>query len=152
MMKRLSITLMACALVVAFAAPSFAQDPSRCLIITYDYVSNCRAVSGGFGKSQRDAMRAMEKDFDIKLIFALSSGQYLGDVGVVITKGDEVVMDAVSDGPWFMADLPDGTYDVTATYEGVSNSATFTVGNKLTTKIMKWDPKAVGFEPLTTGE
>lgn len=153
MLKQLSISFLACALVVGLALPSAAQDPERCLIITYDYVSECRAVSGGFGKSQRDAMRGLEDQFDLKLVFALEDGgQYVGDVSVLITKGGETMLDVVSKGPWFMADLPPGTYDVTATYEGVTNSATVTVGDTMTTKIMKWDPKAVGFEPLTTGE
>ncbi|TVM29318.1 hypothetical protein DQK91_22060 [Oceanidesulfovibrio marinus] len=73
-------------------------------------------------------MRAMEKGFDLKLIVSLSSGQYLGDFGVVLTQVAEVFLDAFADGPWF----------------GLSNSATFNVGNKLTTKIRKWDQKAVG--------
>lgn len=152
MLKRLNIAILACVLSLGLALPSAAQDPARILIITYDYVSGARAVSGGFGKSQRDAMRAMADQYDLKLVFALEGGQYVGDVGVTITKGAEPVLDVISKGPWFMADLPDGKYDVVATYEGVTKTTSITVGDTMTTKIMKWDPKAVGFEPLTTGE
>lgn len=152
MLKRVPFSILACIFAIGLAYPASAQDPSRCLMITYDFVSECRAVSGGFGKSQRDAMRALEDEFNLKLVFALESGQYLGDVGVIITRSGEPVLDVISKGPWFMADLPEGAYNVTATYEGISNTMSVTVGEQMTTRTMKWDPKAVGFEPLAAGE
>lgn len=83
---------------------------------------NITYVSGGFGIDERDALAAVAKDYNLKLVFAeQGTGAYLADVKVSIvgTKGQKV-LDAVSNGPWFMARLPAGHYKITAAVEGKS--------------------------------
>jgi hypothetical protein len=79
-------------------------------------------LSGGVGKQEREYLIAEHADdYNLKLEFAAASGAYLGDVEVTIAKPDgEVVVQAVSTGPWFMTALPAGTYQVRATAYGAT--------------------------------
>lgn len=76
-------------------------------------------VSGGVGTESLDQLRSMAREFNLKLVFALNSGDFLSDVRVVINdaKG-KTVLDALSDGPWFLSKLPAGKYQVVATLSG----------------------------------
>jgi len=71
-------------------------------------------LSGGVGKGERDYLMSQRADdFNLKLEFAAQSGAYLGDMRVTIAKPDgQVVVEALSKGPWFMTKLPAGTYKV----------------------------------------
>ena len=74
-------------------------------------------VSGGAGTEAVDRLRAMEKDFNLKLVFALNNGEYVADVRVtVVDAANKVVLDTTSEGPWLLARLPAGTYQVNAAY------------------------------------
>ena len=86
-------------------------------------------LSGGIGESGREELAARQSEFSLKLVFAYASGSYLASVAVRIADAasGEVLVDAVSNGPWFLADLPAGRYRVTATYEGESQSADVSV-------------------------
>ena len=76
-------------------------------------------VSGGFGVEERENLRAMSKDDNLELSFALQNKHYLGGANVLIkdSRGRDV-LEAVSDGPLFFAQLPEGTYTVEATTSG----------------------------------
>jgi hypothetical protein len=73
-------------------------------------------ISGGVGEGEREyLLKEYAEDFNLKLEFAVAQGDYLADVWVRITKPTgEVVVNSLSDGPWFMAKLPAGTYKVQA--------------------------------------
>lgn len=73
-------------------------------------------VSGGIGGAERAALRAAASSYNLHLLFAgQGSGEYLSSVKVTIAnQSGVVVLDAVSDGPYFMARLPAGRYRVTA--------------------------------------
>lgn len=99
-----------------------------------------RYVSGGIGLESQAELTAMARDFNIKLVFALNSGAYLSDVQVVIVdaKGKTVV-DARSDGPWFMVRLPTGNYRLMTTYADQTQKRAFTVDNtRLKTIDLRW--------------
>lgn len=86
-----------------------------------------RYVSGGVGMTQQEALKAMRKDYNLLLTFAVKkSGAYLADVQVRIqdAKGKNV-LEAVSSGPFFYAKLPQGRYRITAESDGkpISKSA-----------------------------
>ena len=77
-------------------------------------------VSGGVGSDSIQAMREIERGYNLRLMFAIAgSGEYLADVRVklVDAKG-RTVLDAVSDGPYFFAKVPPGRYQVVAETEG----------------------------------
>lgn len=95
-------------------------------------------VSGGIGEDALAKMETLTKDFDLKLVFALQDGHYVTDVNVVIadTKG-KTLLDATSEGPWFLTTLPAGNYQIVATFAGNAVKRAVTVG--------KADLQTVGF-------
>ncbi len=73
-------------------------------------------MSGGVGDDELKQINSAAKDYDLKLTFATAKrGEFLADVNVEIQdlKGNKV-LDATSDGPIFLADLPKGTYKIKA--------------------------------------
>jgi len=73
-------------------------------------------VSGGVGTEAMDRLRSMEKDFKLKPIFALNTGAYLADINVtIVDASNKVLLDTMSEGPWLLAKLPAGNYQISAT-------------------------------------
>jgi hypothetical protein len=96
-------------------------------------------VSGGIGENSVAALKAREKEFNLKLIFTLTEGNYLADVGVRITDAaGRLVVEHVTDGPIFMARLPAGAYNVQATYNGKAQARKISLGDRLQTAYMRW--------------
>jgi hypothetical protein len=61
----------------------------------------------------------MERNYDLKLIFATREGNYLSDVNVtIVDEQGRKVLETVSEGPWFYTKLPAGKYKVTAEARG----------------------------------
>jgi hypothetical protein len=76
-------------------------------------------ISGGVGDDELQNLQAMAKSYDLKLVFAAKSGNYLADTHVVIKDSQgKIVLETVSDGPWFLAKLPAGQYTITAITAG----------------------------------
>ena len=73
-------------------------------------------ISGGIGGDQQQAMRAAAPNYNLHLLFAgQGSGEYLSNVRVTIAREQgTVLLNAVSDGPFFMAKLPSGRYRISA--------------------------------------
>ena len=75
-----------------------------------------RYVSGGVGEGERAEINALSDRFNLRLLFAMQgSGSYVADVQVSVrdSRGESVLV-ATSNGPWFLAELPPGTYTVVA--------------------------------------
>ena len=86
------------------------------------------AVSGGVSVNARDNMRAQTPPHNLKMVFALNTGNYVSDVQVKVTdKSGKVVLEDISNGPWLFANLPAGTYTATATYNGTPMTQKVTV-------------------------
>ena len=76
-------------------------------------------LSGGISEEEREALRPMERNYDLKLIFATRAGNYLSDVHVTIMDAQgRKVLETVSAGPWFYTHLPAGKYKVMAEARG----------------------------------
>jgi hypothetical protein len=88
------------------------------------------AVGGGVGVNARARLSDQAApDHNVKLVFSLSTGNYLADVDVKVTdRSGKTVIDGVSPGPWLYAKLPAGTYTAKATYMGETVTEDFTVG------------------------
>ena len=85
-------------------------------------------VSGGVGADSAERMVALSKDFNLKLLFAARDGHYLAEVAVAISDARGAkVLEAVSEGPFFLARLGPGKYQVKVVYEGISLSRATTV-------------------------
>ena len=86
-------------------------------------------VTGGAGTEAVDRLRAMEKDFNLKLVFARNNGEYLADVDVSVVDGaNQVVLHTASEGPLLLAKLPAGNYQVNANYHGSVERRAVAVG------------------------
>ena len=97
-------------------------------------------VSGGVGDDSIIKLNTLAGQFNLKLVFALQSGNYVSDVQVAIAdaKG-KTLLDATSTGPWFLAKLPAGNYQIVATFEGKAVKRSVTVGKaKLQTVDFRW--------------
>ena len=76
-------------------------------------------VSGGIGLDEREALRRVGQDYDLRLSFAEKAGNYLSDVEVVIKDAEgKTALEAISQGPWFFAKLPAGQYTILASMKG----------------------------------
>jgi hypothetical protein len=76
-------------------------------------------LSGGFGTDERERLRSITKGDNLELSFALQNKEYLGGANILIKDGKgNNVLEAVSDGPLFVVNLPEGTYTVEATAMG----------------------------------
>ena len=97
-------------------------------------------VSGGVGEDSIDRLRSLSGDFNLKLVFAMKSGEYLSGVGVVIAdSAGKTLLDTTSEGPWFLARLPAGNYQVVATSGGHAVKRQIAVGAaKLRTVDFRW--------------
>ena len=101
---------------------------------------NVNYVSGGVGTESIDRLNALAGDFNLKLVFALTSGEYVSGARVVIAdaKG-KTMLDATSDGPWFLAKLPNGSYHVVATLADKALKRQVSVGpGKIRTVDFRW--------------
>ena len=73
-----------------------------------------RYVSGGIGLGEREELRALSPQFNLRLMFAMhGSGNYLADVQVrILDSRGAAVLNATAQGPYFLTQLPPGRYTV----------------------------------------
>ena len=75
-------------------------------------------VSGGVGDAGMAAINGVSQDYNLKLIFANPQGEYLADVGVVISdKKGNVVVNTEEIGPVLLIKLKPGTYNLSSKTE-----------------------------------
>ena len=88
-------------------------------------------VSGGVGEDSNARMQALSKDFNLRLLFAAKDGHYLAEVALTITdaRGGEV-LDTIAEGPWLLATLAPGKYEITASYAGKAITRATTIPDR----------------------
>ncbi len=85
-------------------------------------------ISGGVGADAREELLAKEKEYNLKIIAAQKSGDYLANVKVVIESArKEQVLDTTMEGPILLAKLAPGTYTIRATSDGQMLTRTVTI-------------------------
>ncbi|MFZ1324798.1 MAG: carboxypeptidase regulatory-like domain-containing protein [Candidatus Contendobacter sp.] len=96
------------------ATPDKAWAPPGGSIKVKTSEQGIRYASGGVGESEREELRALAKEFNLELMFAMQGGgEYLADVGVrVLDVKGAVILTATSKGPYFLTQLPTGGYTV----------------------------------------
>ncbi|MGB4874822.1 MAG: carboxypeptidase-like regulatory domain-containing protein [Candidatus Competibacter sp.] len=89
-----------------------------------------RYASGGVGESEREELRAMSDQFNVRVMSAMQSGgEYLADVQVkILNSHGATILSAISKGPYFLAQLPAGSYTVEATAQDQSQKKSAQVG------------------------
>ena len=118
MLKRVATVL--CGLVLVGGSLSGVIPQARAADVPY--------ISGGVGVDSREELRAKESEYNLKIIVAATSGDYLADVKIVIDSArNERVLDATMDGPILLAKLTPGTYTVRATSDAQTQTKTVTI-------------------------
>jgi hypothetical protein len=114
MMKYLSIAFLV--LTAAASIQAFAADPA----LTPQKQGDVEFVSGGIGAEERSAIRAMQKDYNLHLLFSVKgTGEYASGVKVkIMSKDGSTLLDAVANGPDFLAKLAPGSYKLAADRNG----------------------------------
>ena len=86
-------------------------------------------VSGGVGTDEREEMVMALPDHNLKVLTAAEgSGAFLAAVRVVVrAAGGWTVFETTLEGPWLLARLPPGRYDLVATWGGRSQARSFTI-------------------------
>ena len=68
-------------------------------------------------------------DYNLHLAFANKNGEFLADVRLAIRDADGmVVLRALSDRPYYFAQLPEGNYEVAAEFGGATRTRSVRVG------------------------
>jgi hypothetical protein len=124
-------------LVGALLAPIAHAEGNEAIAQT---TGNVTYVSGGIGIDSIGRLDKVTGQFNVKLVFAFKSGEYLSDVKVTITDAaGKAILDTMSDGPWFLTKLRPGQYQIVASFAGQSERRTIAVGTaKLNTVDFRW--------------
>jgi hypothetical protein len=86
-------------------------------------------VSGGVGDLGKEEIEALQRQYNLKLLFASTGGNYLGDVNVDIAdKKGRTLLSTVTDGPFLLVKLKPGRYTVTAHYDDAVQRKRIVVG------------------------
>jgi hypothetical protein len=98
-------------------------------------------ISGGVGEDARQELLAKEHDYNLKIIAADKSGDYLADVQVVIESArKERVLDTTMDGPILLVKLFPGTYTIRATSDAKTLTQRVTIAAQgLRQADFRWD-------------
>ncbi len=84
---------------------------------------NVRYVTGGVGADVAAAFKQAASKYPLELLFAqkaVPNDVYLAGVKVTVRQSGKVVLNADSGGPFLLAHLPPGKYQIEAVSEGVS--------------------------------
>src|SRR5262249_16991990 len=105
---------------------------------------NVPHVSGGVGADEREELAAKETEYNLKIVVAATSGDYLAGVKIAIDSArSERVLDATMEGPILLAKLAPGTYTVTATSDAQAQTKTVAIPSQGLRQLdFRW-PRAV---------
>ena len=92
------------------------------------------SISGGIGEEGRAELEAVQKNYDLKVVFAGEGGIFLDDIHAVITDAAKnTVLTTDPEGPILLVNLKPGKYVVTAEAQGIVQKATISIKkNRLT--------------------
>ena len=118
-MKRCILVAVGFALVVlGFGAAAFCEDVSTLPIAIKSY-RGIPYIDSGIGLDERKALAIIGKDYNLKLVFYVTTREYLADVDLAVRdSAGNTLIDLVSEGPWFFTKLPPGMYTAEATAMG----------------------------------
>lgn len=99
-------------------------------------------IADGVGETALAQLKAIESQYNLKLVFTLVEGNYVANVNVAIKDAHgKPIIERLAGGPIFLARLPAGAYSVVATYDGKSETRQIKVGQRLRTDYFRWPGK-----------
>ena len=116
--------------VMAFPAKGFCQQPQA---QTYE---GTPYLSGGIGTNGRSALEQAAKGYNLKVIMAMKTGDFVADAEVTVANpAGKTVLQAKAQGPWLYAKLPAGTYKVMAQLNGKQLQQTVKVSSRTQSRV-----------------
>jgi hypothetical protein len=127
-MKLHVIALATAALTTNIVIGSPAANAEPTAFATQRNQGNISYVTGGVGEDEAAALKRAAPEFPLEVQFvqrATPRDEFLAGVKVEIRdRSGKVLLDTVSDGPFLLAQLPAGTYQIEANHDGVAKRQT----------------------------
>lgn len=99
-------------------------------------------VSGGIGRCEALEMQRIARDYPLELVFVKKTPDYetyLASIPVVVTDSrGSFILDTVTKGPYLLASLPAGRYEVSANYNGEVKVQRITVSKQHQRIVFVW--------------
>ena len=99
-----------------------------------------RYLSGGIGEDELAQIEAAKASYNVKILLAEKSGHYISGVHLTLSTllGDKLV-DIPSAGPFVLLQVPSGTYQIEAAYEGHAQQQRITIsGTRPLSTVFRW--------------
>ena len=143
-MKKLFITLIVMVAMVGFSSAFAAEKMIEVSDGTFvaETANGIPFATGGVGIGERAAMSKIEKNYNVRIVFAVRSGAYLANIKTVVSDPNrKVLLNLMANGPWVFVKVPPGKYKVTATCYTDSKAKEITVGNAPISVLFHWSNK-----------
>ena len=100
-------------------------------------------ISGGIGTPEREELRTKERDYNLKVVTAMKSGDYLSGVVIVIeSAAGGRMLETTMSGPILLAKLPPASYTIKATAAGQTLTRTVALEPQALTQVdFRWDDR-----------
>ena len=124
-LKPMTAALIGASLLAAFTLNAYAQD-----VVKTD--TGASYLNGGVGGEEQAEMRRRAAEFPIRMTFSTGKdGEYVANASVVITDAHgKSVFELSNAGPMLDVALPNGSYKVNVSVEGVTESHAVTVSGR----------------------
>jgi len=145
-------TILALGLSLSMAALAYTDIPEEMIpedstepdmsAVTPVTVGEVTYLSGGIGRAESVAMRQNAKNYPLEIVFVEKAGtleEYLSEVTLQIQDvSKNNMLEIATEGPYFLANLPQGKYFVSAEYKGEVKTQWVNVNKKKHAKLVFW--------------
>lgn len=145
-------TILALGLSLSMAATAYTDIPEEMIpedsaepdmsAVTPVTVGEVTYLSGGIGRAESVAMRQNAKNYPLEIVFVEKAGtleEYLSEVTLQIQDVNKNnMLEIATEGPYFLANLPQGKYFVSAEYKGEVKTQWVNVNKKKHAKLVFW--------------
>lgn len=118
---------------VSAAEPDLAKTPldatAASVLPKLQSAGGIEYMNGGAGTEGVDYMKARGKEFQLQIIFSGRGGEYGVAEKVTVRRADQELLSVADAGPILMFKLPPGSYTVEATFKGVVEKRSVSVGS-----------------------
>ena len=127
---------------VVLSTSALAEEPM--LLPKAEVLGNVTYVTGGIGEDETAAMRGVAKSYQLEIVFVQKlkeQEQFISDVKVKIQDAqNNSVLDITTEGPFLLANLPNGKYVITAEFNNLIKRQQVSVNAKKHQKVVFWWP------------
>lgn len=123
--------------------PAFADDAPERAFNVKTSEAGVKYITGGVANDEQALMERRFGEYSFKLVNVRNDGlgAYVSGVDATINnKAGTAVLQATTDGPWLIADLAPGNYEVVASFHGQTQSRELNIAeNQRERAVMLWE-------------